>query len=77
MQAWGYEPYRVEVDFGQDLQLLIQVLAVGPHPLAELEAALDVGGVDEVLHVQDVLLPARSERLARPQQLPNATSVSR
>lgn len=48
--------YLIEVDFLVDLQLLIKVLAIGSHPLTELEPSLDVGGVDEVVHVQQVAL---------------------
>lgn len=48
--------YLIEVDFLINLQLLVKVLAVGSHPLTELKPPLDVGGVNEVVHVQQVAL---------------------
>ena len=52
---WLQEPGQtclVKFDAGENLQLLVQVLAVCAHILAEFKAALDVGCVDEVVHVQ-------------------------
>ena len=51
-QVWMVWPYLVEGDLVVHLQLLIQVLAICTHPLTVLKAALNVGGVDEVVHVQ-------------------------
>ena len=49
-------PYRVECDLAVDLQLLIQVLAIAAHPFAEVEAAIDVGRVQKVAHIQHAAL---------------------
>ncbi len=61
-QVWIVWAYLVEGNLVVHLQLLIQVLAVSTHPLTVLEAALNVGGVDEVVHVQHMAL-ALSHRL--------------
>lgn len=45
------EVYLVKFDGSKDIQLLVQVLAICAHVLAKLKAALDVGRVDEVVHI--------------------------
>jgi len=53
---WMVWPYLVEGDLVVHLQLLIQVLAICTHPLTVLKAALYVGGVNEVVHVEHMTL---------------------
>lgn len=56
--------YLVPLNAIKDLQLLIQILSIGPHKLAELKAPLNVSRIYEVVHVQDLhsLIGASSGR---------------
>ncbi len=58
-------PHLVEAHGAEDLQLLVQVLAVRAHVLAELEAPLNVGRVDEVVHGQRAQAPRAAAPAAR------------
>lgn len=68
--------HLVEGDEAEDFQLLVQVLAIRAHPLAELKAALHVGGVDEVVHVQHLLGLASGQLLTVLQQLRYTARIS-
>lgn len=54
--AEALKPYLVEVNLLVNFQLFIKVFTVGPHPLTELKPALNVCGVNEIVHVQHVPL---------------------
>ncbi len=73
--TWMVWAYLVKSNLVVHLQLLIQVLAICTHPLTVLKAPLNVGGVNEVVHVQHMTL-ALSHGLTVLQQLRNTVNAS-